>query len=577
MALAAGTRLGAYEITALIGAGGMGEVYRARDTRLNRDVALKVLPELFAADSERLARFKREAQLLAALNHPNIAAIYGFGFRSGNKVKTVALAGGPASTLADSNGTQSGTWNRDGVILFASSGVGNPIRAIPASGGTPTPVTTVDRKNGETQHWDPFFLPNGRHFLYLAIGSSTSPASANGIYVASLDSTERRLLVPGGSNAMYARGHLFYLQQQMLRAQPFDPERLEFAGEAVTIAEQVVTGGGSGIRGAFTVSETGILLYQTGAAEIGGNADPLSQLVWFDRSGKRLGTIGEPARFRDAELAPDGRRVAVNLFDTVRRTRDVWLVDAARGLRTRFTFDPRNEGTPVWAPDGTRLVFNAEGNLYLKASSGAGDQEELLADNRSKSANDWSSDGRFIVFSVFESGGGADLWLLPLFGDRKPFPFLQTSFAEGLASFSPDGRWIAYVTNESGRNEVLVAPVPGHDTSGTATAPPTPGDKWQVSTAGGSWPRWRRDGEEIFYLAADNKLMAAEVDGRGSAFAVGAVRPLFDMRGIAANFRAMYNVSPDGQRFLVVSPLEEPTPSPTVLTLLVNWPVALRK
>jgi serine/threonine protein kinase len=495
------------------------------------------------------------------------------GFRAGNKVKTIGLAGGPPLILADTNGTHGGTWNRDGVILFSSTGVGNPIRLVSVSGGAPTTVTRLNTDNGETQHWDPFFLPDGRHFLYLAIGSKTSPASPNGIYVTALDSNEAKLLVPGGSNGLYAQGHLFFLRQQTLVAQPFDLERLELTGDAVAIAEQVMTGGGSGIRGAFTVSETGVLAYQPGSAEMGGNADPLSQLVWFDRSGKRIGALGDPARFRNAQLAPDGRRVAVNLFDTSRRTRDIWLVDTARGIRTRFTFDPGDEAALVWSPDGSRLVFSAQGDLSLKASSGAGVEEKLVADDRGNSPSDWSRDGRFILFSAFAAA--SDLWILPLFGDRKPFPFLQTSFSEDLGFFSPDGLWIAYVSNESGRNEVYVAPFLGLRGEPTAAAPGTPGGKWQVSAAGGNWPRWRSDGKEIFYLAPDSKLMVAAVNGQGSAFEVDAVRPLFDMRPVT-NQRFMYDVSADGQRFLVNTPAEEGSSAPAPITLVVNWPAALK-
>jgi eukaryotic-like serine/threonine-protein kinase len=259
--------------------------------------------------------------------------------------------------------------------------------------------------------------------------------------------------------------------------------------------------------------------------------------------------------------------VAVSVFDPARRARDIWLFDIARGLRTRFTFDPADEPTSVWSPDGSRVVFNARRkgslDLYQKASSGAGDDEELLADNLEKVPLDWSSDGRFILFAVGASQT-SDLWVLPLSGDRKPFPFLQTPFDENPGRFSADGRWITYASNESGRYEVYVTPFPG------------PGAKWQVSTAGGDFPRWRRDSKEIFYLAnaPDYKLMAAAVNGGGSTFEVGAVRPLFDARAVA-NQRWMYDISPDGQRFLVNTLAEEAASAP--ITLVVNWPALLKK
>ena len=304
----------------------------------------------------------------------------------------------------------------------------------------------------------------------------------------------------------------------------------------------------------------------------------LTQLVWFDRSGKQTGVLGDRARFADLSLAPDGRRVAVSIFDLARRARDIWLFDIARGFGTRFTFDPSDELASVWSPDGSRVVFNARRkghlDLYQKASNGAGIDEELLADGLDKHPHDWSPDGRFILFVVSAPKTGFDLWVLPLFGDRKPFPFTQTRFNEGLGQFSPDGRWIAYASNESGRDEVYVAPFQGRAPDAAAARGASDG-KWQVSTAGGSAPRWRGDGKEIFYLggSALNKLMAAAVNGQGSAFEVGAVRPLFDTRPRWP--RWVYVVSPDGQRFLVNTLVEEAAAAP--ITLVVNWPALLKK
>jgi len=491
------------------------------------------------------------------------------GFKVEDKLKSIDAAGGTPLLLVDGyGGTGGATWNRDGVILFAAFGDGNPIRRISASGGAPSRATTLSVDRGETRHSFPFFLPDGRHFLYLAIGSKTAgPNSPNGIYVAAVDSNERKLIVPGGSMAMYAQGHLFFLREQTLMAQPFNVESLELTGEAVPIAERVIIGGQTGTAGGFSVSETGTLAYQTGSAEVGGQG-AATQLVWFDRSGKQIGVLGDRARSGDLELAPDGRRVAVSLFDPVQRVRDIWLLDVARGLRTRFTFDAAEELASVWSPDGSRVVFNSRRkghlDLYQKASSGAGTEEELLADDLDKHPVDWSPDGRFILFAVAGPKTGADLWVLPLFGDRKPLPFLQTPFNESPGQFSPDGRWIAYSSNESGRYEVYVTPFPG------------PGGKWQVSTAGGDWPRWGRDGKEIFYLAPGfDRLMAAAVNGGASAFEVGDVRPLFDTGGATPNQAWMYDISPDGQRFLVNTLAEEAASAP--ITLVVNWPALLKK
>jgi dipeptidyl aminopeptidase/acylaminoacyl peptidase len=361
---------------------------------------------------------------------------------------------------------------------------------------------------------------------------------------------------------MYAAGHLLFVREQTLLAQPFDVQRLELTGTAVPIAEDVAVGGASGVLGGFAVSQNGVLAYQPGPSEVGGSgAGTPTRLTWFDRSGNEIAAFGDRAGHGDLELAPGGTRVAVSLFDLAQRTRDIWHFDIGRGLRTRFTFDAADELATVWSPDGSRVVFNAFRNgrfdLYQKASNGIGAEEMLLGDSLNKVPLDWSSDGRFVLFSSSSTPGTqTDLWVLPLFGDRKPFPFLQTPANELRGRFSPDGRWIAYVSNESGRNDVYVAPFSGR------------GSKWQISAAGGNFPRWRRDGKEIFYLAPDNTLMSVGVNGAGSAFETGTVRPLFQAR-VSIQARWMYDVSPDGQRFLVNALAQETTSVP--LTLLVNW------
>ncbi|MBI3048532.1 MAG: serine/threonine-protein kinase [Acidobacteria bacterium] len=488
------------------------------------------------------------------------------GFYAGGKLKTIDAAGGPPSTLADVTGTPGATWNQEGTILFANFEPGSPLRRVSASGGEASAATTLNADEGETRHWFPFFLPDGRHFLYLGVGSKTGgPSTPNGIYVGALDSNERKLLVPGGSSVMYAQGYLFFLREQMLMAQPFDVDRLELTGDAVAVAQLVTTGGQSGMAGGFSVSATGVLAYQTGPAGVGGQGSPTTQLVWVDRTGKQIGTLGDPAQYADLQLAPDGRQAVVSFFDSARGNRDIWIFDVARGLRTRFTFDAVDEFSSAWSPDGSRLVFNsrrkASLDLYVKPSSGAGAEEELLADSFDKYPLDWSPDGRFVLYGAVVPSTGNDLWVLPLSGDRKPVPFLPTPFNEVNGQFSPDGRWIAYVSNESGRNEVYVAPFPG------------PGGKWQISTAGGNWPRWRHDGMEIYYLGLDNRLMAATVNGQGAAFMVGAVRPLFETRAGAP--RLSYDISPDSQRFLVNMLPEAAAPAP--ITLVVNWPALLRR
>jgi Tol biopolymer transport system component len=352
---------------------------------------------------------------------------------------------------------------------------------------------------------------------------------------------------------------LLFMRDTTLVAQPLDARRLELTGDAMPIAEDVALGGSSGRNGAFSVSKTGVLAYQTGSGSIP------TELVWLDRQGKRVGTLGERADYMDFALSPDGTRAAVSVLDPARNTGDIWLLDVARGVRTRFTSDPANESSPVWSPDGAAIVFDSNraknADLYQKFSSGVQAEQAILQTGQAERAWSWSRDGRYLLYSIGEPSAGVDLWVLPLFGDRKPFPFLSTPFGEVRAKFSPDGRWITYTSNESGRPEVFVAPFP------TADA------KYRISTGAGSWSRWRPDGKGIFYVT-DDTLMSAEVNGQGSTFAVGAVTPLFKIERRPGQ-RYPYDVSPDGQRFLVNAPVEQPESPP--ITVVVNWKAALRK
>jgi Tol biopolymer transport system component len=402
----------------------------------------------------------------------------------------------------------------------------------------------------------PAFLPDGRHFLYTSISATGSLS----VYIGSVDGRERTLLLQDAANVQYAPSRLVFVRSATLVTQPFDAERRLLTGDAVPLVE------GIGINpftrtGLFSVSATGLLAYQAGAAF-------LSQLTWFDRAGRKTSVLGDSADYNTVNLSPDGTRAAVSLRDTSGNM-DLWLVDVARGVATRFTFDPADERLGVWSPDGTRIAFDSarqgRATLYIKAANGSGPEDVVEASSLDKYATSWSTDGRFLLYN---SGSGTpqtgnDVWILPLFGDRKPYPFLQTPFNEGRAQFAPDGRWIAYHSNESGRNEVYVAPFPG------------PGGKWQVSTAGGGSPRWRRDGKEIFYVALDGTLMAAAVSSRGAAFEVGNVSRLFNPRMRDQFFGIPYDVSADGQRFLVNTLPERPVSSP--ISLVVNWPGLLKR
>jgi Tol biopolymer transport system component len=487
-------------------------------------------------------------------------------FLAQNKLKKIDASGGPTVTLCDASSYGTGAWNRDGVILFTPRG-GAPLYRVSASGGTPIQVTTLDATFGDTQHWYPFFLPDGRHFLYFALGSKTGgDIDPRAVYVGSLDSKEpAKLLLQGGSNAKYAQGRVMFFRGRTLMAQPFDVTHLELRGDAVPLAEQVQTpgAGDTGTAGAFSVSDSGAIAYQTGLEVV------RSQLAWFDRAGKQSALLGDQADYIDVALSPDGQRAAVSVLDPARGTRDLWLYDVRRGVRTRFTADPADEISPIWSPDGSRIIF-ASGrkggiDVYQKPTTGAGREEALLEGGLGKFPESWSRDGRSLLY-VLGSGTmrRSDLLVLPLVGDGKPFPFLDTPFVESQGQFSPNGRWIAYMSNESGQFDVYVAPFPG------------PGSRSRVSPEGGVFPRWRHDGKELFYLSPNNTLNAVGVNGEGSSFVVGAGRSLFPLhlRPMVRLDSFPYDVSPDGQRFLMNTFVEETTS--TAITLVVNWTAGLK-
>jgi len=479
------------------------------------------------------------------------------GFFEQGKLKRIDTGGGPPLTLCDAPQGRGGTWNRDDVIVFSPS-ISSGLHRVSASGGASSPVTKLDEARGEVSHRWPTFLPDGKHFLYL--GGTFGIGEGTAIYVASLESKESKLVLRANSNAEYAEGYLLYQRETTLMAQPFDVKRLETVGEAFPLAEQVQQGVGNVTAGFFSVSENGILAY------LAGNETGSSQLTWFDRSGKQLGVLGDQAVYSSVRLSPDGKRATVNVIDPQSGRPDIWLYEVARNRRTRFTFDPAQERLVAWSPDGSSIAFssNRKGHfdIYQKASSGAGNEELLLESNFDKQPTSWSRDGRFLLYWTIDPKTQADIWILPLSGDRTPFPFLNTEFNEGNGQFSPDGRWIAYFSTESGRVELYVAPFPA------------PGGKRQISTSGAAVPaRWQGDGKEIFYLAPDNKLMSAEVNGQGATLEVGAVRALFEVRRGGPG--SVYDVTADGQRFLVNTAVEQKESSPIIL--VINWTADLKK
>ncbi|HXY08331.1 MAG TPA: protein kinase [Terriglobales bacterium] len=475
------------------------------------------------------------------------------GFFAGGKLKTIEPAGAPVVTICDAPGPRGGTWNQNGVILFATTWSG--IYRVPSSGGTPTEITKVDTSHGESTHRWPYFLPDGQHFLYFA-GVGTAAAS---IRLGTLDSSDTKILFPARSNAAYTSGYVLYVRDRMLMAQAFDEKKLEVRGQAFPVTQvlydQLLW------RGVFSCSANGILAYQ------GANNGADSRLIMFDRAGQEIKTVGAPGDFNSHRISPDGQRLAVTVLDSSVANYKLWVYDLVRGKETRLTFGTNRENSPIWTPDGKSLTFasmkKGAYDIFEKRSDTTGSEESVLESVAAKTPTGWSPDARFLAYTSTTPGNSkASVWILPRFGDRKPYIFLQGDFNIGDGSFSPDGHFLAYSSDESGRLEIYVTPFPGG------------GSKWQVSSAGGANPRWLRDGKELFYMAADSTLIAAEVDTRGSVFQVGARRPLFhlalrtgatrlDLSGVVG-----YDAAPDGKWFVVNSP---PAGNLPPITLITNW------
>jgi serine/threonine protein kinase len=475
------------------------------------------------------------------------------GFFANGKLERIDLDGTLVRALANAPNPLGGSWNREGTILFVPNFTG-PIFRTSATGGEALAVTRIEAR--QSSHRFPHFLPDGLRFLYYATSSTEAP----GVYAGQLDGRAAQRLLDADAPAVYASSrHLLFVRKRALFAQEFDPVRLALTGTPYSIAEQIAVGGESNAVGLST-SASGPLVYRTGPASA------RRQFVWFDRTGKEIGTVGEPDSAGPSNLStsPDGHRMALNR--TVNGNQDIWLLELGRGVLSRFTFDTPFDAAPVWSPDGSRIVFTSDRkgvyDLYQKPVTGAGSENLLLATSQNKAPVDWSPDGRFILYRSPGPATGFDLWAVPVDGEPKPFPVVQTNFEERDGQFSPDGKWIAYQTNESGRVEIVVQPFRG------------PGGKLQISTNGGAQVRWRPDGKELFYIALDGRLMAIPIRfvSDGSSVEAGAPIPLFTTRvggPMQGSEMQQYVVSSDGQRFLMNTIIEEPSAS--AITVILNF------
>ncbi|MFN7987592.1 MAG: protein kinase [Thermoanaerobaculia bacterium] len=478
------------------------------------------------------------------------------GFFTPGKLKTIEVSGGSPLTLCTAPEGKGGSWSPTGVIVFAA-GPTQGLSRVSDKGGEPVAITKLDAKRGDDSHRHPRFLPDGKHYLYLA-RTQRAGGEGNAVLVSSLDGGPEKLLLRSPAAAQYASGNLLYLRETTLMARPFDPGRLAFTGEASPLAEGILMPALATGVAVFSASQNGVLVYQTARGQL------TSSLQWFTRDGKQDGTLGEPSDYGEVILSPDGKQAAVTIRDPGAGTTDIWVFDLARGVRSRFTLDPGEDLAPVWSPDGATLFFssNRKGHydLYRKALGGSAEEEALLVSDRDKYAATFTDGGRSLVFTQGGPDPGSELSVLPLEGARKPESWRKSRFNEIPSPLSPDGRWLPYSSEESGRWEVYV------------TSFPHAGRKWQVSSDGGAYAFWSADGREIVYHDLTGMLQAVPVVPRGETLEVGEPKPLFRVAGPNPSGSTFWP-NADHSRFLSVGEGQKPN---ALLDLVVNWPLKLR-
>jgi len=479
------------------------------------------------------------------------------GFFADGKLKRLSLTGGPLQIICDAPSGRGGTWNKDGVIVFTpDAALGNGLCRVSASGGAPERISSPDPGRGEESHRWPMFLPDGTHYLYMTANFSAKKG-LNAIFVGSLDSTEKRFVTEATANAAYAvPGYLLFCQEKTLLSQRFDVKRFALEGEPTAILTDIQFQ--PQVRKAvFAVSDSGLLMAQTGSGVA------LSQPLWFDRKGVEVGAVGRPNVYGNLRLAFSGKSATVDQTDMGSLNTDVWTYDLQRVSSKRLTFDPAYDVAPLWSPDSSRVVFSSNRqlrtDLYMKNADGAQEEKIFVHDEFNKIPNDWSRDGRYLLYSR-----GTDLWFVT-FPEIKSSLFLKAVSILRNGQFSPDGKWVAYASNETGKWEIYVTSFP--DARG----------KWQVSAGGGEQPRWRGDGRELFFLSSESKMMAAPVTTGGN-FDAGTPVALFQAtprQPVSTNDLFAYDVSRDGQRFLIATQMTQAEGTP--MSVVVNWPAKLNK
>ena len=479
------------------------------------------------------------------------------GFFAHGKLNRIDASGGPPMVITDGGGSFGASWASDGTILFAPNG--REIMRVAFSGGTPQLVVKPSASQAAIG-W-PQFLPDGKHFLFFALSEN---AENSGTYVSSLEGGEAaKLILRGGLDAVYAPpGYLLFVRDGALIAERFDATNMRLTGEAVPLAEaQDVAVSGISKRGLFNVSESGSLVY------MGLPSGGTRRILWYDRSGKQLAETGTPGWLGTPSLSPDGDKLAVTESDPSNAEADIWVYDLSRGIKTRVTFSRTENIAPFWSPDGKNVGFSSNRNgqlfdVYEKAADGTGNAIPLVMDSTQKLIGSWSHDGRYLIFKRGGGPSSGEIWAMGLSGNRQAFPVVKNQFPAIQPALSPDDKWLAYTSPESGQAEVYIVPFP-HGSG-----------RFQVSTGGGSSPRWRRDGRELFYLAADHKMMSAEITEESANLVVGKVQPLFQSTPLPTDF-PVYDVSADGKRFVVVTETGQRASVP--VTLVVNWPALLKK